>query len=76
MGIFLAFFIISLIIENYTLLVLSGMAFMVIGIYIFSQGMEGINNTLTYTLATILTLVGTYIILYEPLEQLKGYAIR
>lgn len=61
--------IFAFILKNYPIGILSAMAMVVIGVYILSLGIEGVNNILTLTLGIILTCLGLYIFINGTIQQ-------
>ncbi len=60
--------IMSFILKNYPIGMLSAMAMVIIGVYILSFGIEDINNFLTMTLGIIMTCIGLYIFINGTIE--------
>ena len=58
-------------IKSYPLTVISAMAVMVVGVYIVINGIEQIDNILTYGLAVVNIGVGAYVFISGSLEQLE-----
>ena len=61
--------IMSFILKNYPIGMLSAMAMVIIGVYILSFGIEDINNFLTMTLGIIMTCIGLYIFINGTIEE-------
>lgn len=58
--------------KDYPLGMLSGIAILIIGIYIAIYNVEGISNLLTEAFAVISILLGAYVFINTSMEQIDG----
>lgn len=65
--------VLSFIIEDYPIGMLSSLAIMCIGIYIAIYNMESINNLLTQTFGLISIGIGAYVFISGSVEKIKEF---
>ena len=58
-------------IENEFIGIIAAMAIMVIGVYVLSEGVQGIENLLTIALGSIFVGFGAYVFLNTSLERIQ-----
>ena len=75
LGIVLAYLllVLSFIIEDYPIGMLSSLAVMSLGIYIAIYNIEGINNLLTQTFGLISICIGAYVFINGSIEKIKEF---
>ena len=62
--------LLAFILENYILGMMSAFGMIIIGIYILINGIQGMNNILTNTIAVITLGLGMWISLEAPLKEI------
>ena len=68
----LGFLIAGFLLKDYLFGAVSGMLFMVLGVFVATQGLIGFNNFLTQSLAVVFIGVGAYVFIRGGVEAIRG----